>query len=92
MPVRTLRLDASGWREPRDFWAALLPLLGAPDWLGPSLDGLFDTLVADHNRVKPPYRLVVTGAPPALAPYLARVRRVFDDARREGVAVSFESD
>ncbi len=80
-----IRLDARDWRTRADFWAALLPALGAPDWHGPNLDALYDGLVAGDNRVRPPLMveiLVATPLPADLVAYLERVQCVFDDAAR----------
>ncbi len=78
-----IRLDARGWQQREDFWTALLPALGAPDWHGPNLDALYDGLVAGENRVRPPVTveiLVSTPLPAPLTAYLDRVRGVFADA------------
>ena len=79
-------LDARDWQQREDFWAALLPALGAPDWHGPNLDALYDGLVAGENRVRPPLTVEIAISTPLPAPllaYLDRVRGVFDDAARD---------
>ncbi|VXC89787.1 conserved hypothetical protein [Sphingomonas sp. 8AM] len=84
MPL--IRLDARGWQHREDFWAALLPALGAPDWHGPNLDALYDGLVAGENRVRPPLTVEIaidTPLPEPLIDYLARVTGVFADAARD---------
>ncbi|MBB6503337.1 RNAse (barnase) inhibitor barstar [Sphingomonas endophytica] len=81
-----IRLDARGWQRREDFWAALLPALGAPDWHGPNLDALYDGLVAGENRVRPPLTVeivVSTPFPVPLTTNLDRVRNVFADAARD---------
>lgn len=81
-----IRLDARGWQRREDFWAALLPALGAPDWHNPNLDALYDGLVAGENRVRPPLTVEIVVSTPLPAPlthYLGRVRGVFDDAARD---------
>lgn len=81
-----IRLDARGWERREDFWTALLPALGAPDWHGPNLDALYDGLVAGENRVRPPVTVEIVVSTPLPAPltaYLARVRGVFADAARD---------
>jgi len=87
-----IRLDARDWRTRQDFWAALLPALGAPDWHGPNLDALYDGLVAGENRVRPPVTVEIAVGiplPDALTAYLDRVRGVFDDAARDtGLAIA----
>lgn len=91
MPL--IRLDARGWQQREDFWAALLSALGAPDWHGPNLDALYDGLVAGENRVRPPLTVeiaVSTPLPKPLAAYLDRVGGVFADAARDtGLAIDF---
>ena len=91
MPL--IPLDARGWQRREDFWAALLPALGAPDWHGPNLDALYDGLVAGENRVRPPLTVeiaVSTPLPEPLAAYLDRVRGVFVDAARDtGIPIEF---
>lgn len=87
-----IELDARDWRAPADFYAAFLPAVGAPEWTGPSLDALYDGLVAGLYRVTSPFAVQVTGTaalPATLLTYLERVRVVFDDARRDyGVAAT----
>lgn len=87
-----ITLDARDWRTREDFYAAFLPAVGAPDWHGPSLDAIYDGLVAKLYRIVPPFVIEITGTrelPADMLAYLARVRTVFDDARRDyGVAAS----
>ena len=94
-PMKTIRLDASGWRCTEDMWGALLPALRAPDWHGHNLNALWDSLVGgDINATEPPFRVVVAGAagmPAEVADCLARVAVLFEEARRdEGVEVWME--
>ncbi|ONF96879.1 barstar family protein [Sphingomonas jeddahensis] len=86
MPLTIVRLEAAGWETAADLWAALLPALGAPDWHGPSLDALFDSIVARLNRVQPPMVVELAGAAcagPAAVTYVTRIREVLEDAARE---------
>ena len=86
MPVTAITLDARGWQEFRDIYAALLPALGAPDWHGPNLDAVYDALVAGHYRVAPPFVVTireVDAASAAVRAYLPRLVTVFDDARAQ---------
>lgn len=83
--MREVVLDADGWRDRADFYAALLPAIGAADWVGGNLDALFDAL-AGNSALAPPYRLIVRGAqamPVAERDYIGRAERVFADAARE---------
>lgn len=82
--MTTIDLDAGDWRTRADFYAALLPLLGAPEWVGGNLDALFDSLGGGINRLKAPFTVVVHG--PVAMPadewaYIRRAEAVFDDAR-----------
>jgi RNAse (barnase) inhibitor barstar len=90
--MRIIKLDASRWRSPADFYAALLPELGAPDWHGRNLDALYDSLSGDINQVEPPFRVEIAaaaGLPADMAAFLAKVAAAFDDARRDfGIDVS----
>ena len=86
MPVTVVRLDAARWETAADLWAALLPALGAPEWHGPSLDALFDSIVARLNRVQPPMVIELAGvarAGPAAVAYVTRIREVLNDAALE---------
>ena len=81
-----IELDASGWRTRADFYAALLPRLGAPDWVGGNLDALFDCLNGGINTLAAPFRVVVrnsAGMPADELAYIRRAETVFDDARAE---------
>ncbi|WP_037487847.1 barstar family protein [Sphingomonas phyllosphaerae] len=88
-----IKLDARDWQSREDFWAALLPALGAPDWHGPNLDALYDGLVAGENCVRPPLTVeiaVSTPLPEPLTAYLDRVRGVFADAASDtGLPIDF---
>ncbi len=54
MPV--IALCADGWRTPENFYQALLPRLGAPDWHGHNLDALHNSLCPKEAVIsfKPP--------------------------------------
>jgi hypothetical protein len=43
--VRTIDLDASNWKTIDDFYDALLPELGAPDWHGHNANALNDSVI-----------------------------------------------
>lgn len=84
--MKVICLDASGWRTADDFYAALLPELGAPDWHGRNLDALYDSLSGGINELEPPFAVELkhcNRASPALAAFLANVVNVFEDARKE---------
>lgn len=87
--MTVIDLDATAWRTRADFYAALLPRLGAPDWAGGNLDALFDVL-SGHFDLKPPFEVVIRNTEAIPADELAYIRRasgVFADAR-----ATFEHD
>ncbi len=60
--MRIIKLDASGWKVPLDFYDALLGALGAPDWHGRSVDALVDSMLyGGINAIEPPYRIWIVG-------------------------------
>jgi len=84
--VTTIELDGRGWRSRADFYAALLPRLGAEPWVGGNLDALFDCLGGGIADLAPPFEVIVRHVGDLPADELAYVRRaeqVFDDARAE---------
>jgi RNAse (barnase) inhibitor barstar len=68
--MKVIRLDASDWRTPDDFYSSLLPELGAPAWHGRNLDALWDSIgEGDVNQVQPPFVVELSGSenlPPEL--------------------------
>ena len=57
-----ITLSGSNWETANDFYAALLPSLGAPDWHGRNLDGLRDSITGgDINAVNPPLTIRISG-------------------------------
>jgi hypothetical protein len=77
--MRTIELDASGWKTPLEFYDALLAALGAPEWHGQSINALADTMIwsDETNAVKPPYVVTIRNA--AILP--AAVRSEIEAAR-----------
>jgi RNAse (barnase) inhibitor barstar len=92
--MQLIRLDAAGWRSPDDFYSALLPELGAPDWHGRNLNALYDSLMGDINCLEPPFEIEIEGAaelPQNMKAFLDEVISVFEDARTEfGAEVSLK--
>lgn len=43
--MRVIDLDGSGWGRPDDFYDALLPELGAPEWHGHNPNALNDSVI-----------------------------------------------
>jgi RNAse (barnase) inhibitor barstar len=92
--MKVIRLDASGWRSPDDFYSALLPELGAPAWHGRNLNALDDSLYGGVNKVEPPFKVEVEGAENLssdMRQFLSEVASVFDEVRNEARAeIGFE--
>ena len=58
--MRTIELDASGWKTPLDFASALKVALGSPDWHGTRAAAFIDSMVAGGiNALEPPYVIKV---------------------------------
>jgi RNAse (barnase) inhibitor barstar len=92
--MRDIVLDGSNWRSVEDFYAALLPALGAPDSHGRSLDALNDSLRgAGPSEVNPPLAITISGIY-SMAPDVERVVRSFaelaDALAAEGTEISVE--
>ena len=59
---RTIKLDATGWKTPVDFYDAILAALEAPHWHGKNANALRDSMWGgDINGIEPPYRIWITG-------------------------------
>jgi RNAse (barnase) inhibitor barstar len=75
--MRIIKLDASQWKTPLDFYDALLSALEAPEWHGWSINALIDSMVwGNINAVEPPYRIWVV----ATAKLPSEVKKELDDA------------
>jgi len=90
-----IEFDASGWASPEDFYLALLPALGAPEWHGHNLDAIGDSIFAGGiNRVAPPCHFAISGTDALsgeMRGFLRRLQVVFDSRRSEADAtISFE--
>jgi hypothetical protein len=61
--MRTIELDASGWKTPIDFLSALRAAIGAPEEHGWNPDAFIDSMVwGGMNSVQPPYTIQIVGA------------------------------
>ena len=88
--MKAISLNGAEWSSTEDFFAALLPELGAPSWHGHNLNALYDSLSGGINEVEPPFTVTVhntAGLSSDFAPLFSGVAEVFADARRE-----FEAD
>jgi hypothetical protein len=60
--MRIIKLDASQWNTPADFYSAILLSLKAPDWHGKSVNALIDSMVyGGINGIEPPYKIWLVG-------------------------------
>lgn len=58
--MRIIDLDAAKWKTPDDFYNALLPELGAPEWHGHNPNALNDSVIwGGINAVNPPLTIRV---------------------------------
>ena len=96
-----IALDATSWKVPLDFYYALLPAIGAPNWHGESIAAINDSMIGGGiNKLKPPYavRIYNVGNVPAAVvdeveravTSFAEVRASFCETHRETVNVSME--
>lgn len=92
--MKEIILDAEGWKSQEDFFIALLPKLGAPNWHGHNLDALWDSLVAGQiNSTKPPYSITFISAdkiPEFLKVYPLRFEELIKEMQLEGVDIQIE--
>jgi RNAse (barnase) inhibitor barstar len=82
--MKDINLDASGWREPSDFYAALFAELGSPSWHGQNFNALRDGLSGGINQVEAPFRVNVLNAgsaAPEVTSFLQDAVTVFAGAR-----------
>ena len=83
--VKLIRLDASGWRKPLDFYEALLESLGAPEWHGRNVNALIDSMVYGCiNKLEPPYKIAIVGThavPGAVAEEIKLVKKCLYEAQ-----------
>jgi RNAse (barnase) inhibitor barstar len=89
--VREIVLDAGMWIGIDDFYAALLPALGAPDWHGRNLNALADSMVTGGiNAVEPPYAIRLIHTQRIVEPMRAQLRaflELIETARGEGIDI-----
>jgi RNAse (barnase) inhibitor barstar len=85
--MKEIRLDAAKWETRGDFYDALLPALGAPEWHGRNLDALNDSNGSDEiNEVHLPFRFLLVGTdtvPSELRSYLKKFAELVADLPRD---------
>jgi hypothetical protein len=80
MDMQTIELDASNWRTPHDFRAALKAAIGAPQWHGDIVAAFLDPIFGGGmNALKPPYVIRVVNTAD-LAPEVKQLIREFSSA------------
>ena len=83
--VKLIRLDAQMWREPLEFYNALLQSLGAPEWHGRNVNALIDSMIyGGINKVEPPYRIAIAGThavPGIVSEEIKLVKKCLEDAQ-----------
>jgi RNAse (barnase) inhibitor barstar len=89
--MQEIVLSGAHWTTPDDFYKALLPHLGAPDWHGHNLDALWDSIIGgDINLVNPPFRIQINGIgvmPSDCKALVDRVVALISNAKAQGVTV-----
>lgn len=87
-----IELEAARWERQADFYAALLPAIGAPKWLGHSPDALIDSMIwGGINSVKPPYTVRIHGTAKLSQELQDHVNRVKNSLRKACEAYCDES-
>ena len=89
--MQEITLSGAQWSTPDDFYNALLPSLGAPEWHGHNLDALWDSITGgDINLVNPPFMVSITGVrqmPVNCKALVDKFVALISEARSAGYAV-----
>ena len=86
--MRTIELDASGWKTPLDFIKALQEALNAPVWCGSNVDAINELMVwgLGAGELLAPYIVNISGlsvTPGEVQRYVALQARTIKEARAE---------
>ena len=86
--MRTVELDASGWKTPIDFIRALQTALNAPEWCGSNVDAINELMVwgLGAGELPPPYTVNISrasDAPKEVRDYIALQAKYVQVARAE---------
>ena len=85
--MRIIELDATEWKTVLDFYEALLPELGAPEWHGRSVDALIDSMIwGGINALEPPFKVRVlhlASAPKPIRDHVELTAQALAEARAE---------
>jgi hypothetical protein len=75
--MQIIVLDASSWKTPVDFVAALKAALGAPEWHGSNVVAFVDSMVAGGiNVLKPPYVIAIVNTADLVPEVMELIRAV----------------
>lgn len=84
---KIIKLDASKWKTGMDFYDAILPALGAPEWHGRSVDALVESMVwGEINELEPPYTVelhATKNIPPEVMQQITWVKDFIYESRAE---------
>ena len=85
--MRTIELNAANWKTVLDFYHAILPAVGAPDWHGESPNALIDSMIwGGINSIEPPYKIKIHGlrsTPHSVREHVNLVKQAIAEARTE---------
>ena len=85
--MRSIDLDAKGWREPLDFSNALLHATDAPEGHGNGIAALMEGLVwGGTGTIEPPYAIRISGlngAPADVVEWVKLIQDRLQKAKRE---------
>jgi hypothetical protein len=88
--MKTIKLDATSWKSVSDFYDALLPAIGAPDWHGRNINALIDSMVVGGiNNLHPPYAVTIVnaiGLPEAVSSEVVFAANAIQEGRRDWLA------
>jgi hypothetical protein len=88
--MKTIKLDATSWKTASDFYDALLPAIGAPDWHGRNINALIDSMVfGGINNLHPPYAVTIVntiGLPEAVSSEVVLAANAIQEGRRDLLA------
>jgi RNAse (barnase) inhibitor barstar len=61
--MKIIKLDATNWTDPVDFYDAVDEALRAPYGVSRNLNALLEVMIWDDNfaRIRPPYRIQISG-------------------------------
>lgn len=92
--VKTIVLDAYGWRGAEDFYDAFFGAVGAPLWHGKNFNALSDSIVTGQiNTLEVPYTLAIRNlgsTSHAVRTFVQEVAHLISEFEAEGCPVAIE--